>query len=91
MVTDEPLSMVVDDSVQPTSKLIGKLVELDGEKGRIIRPLSTSSRQLKGKYLGGKKWLSTRDMLQFNHFVVVKWRKSCKLVTRQPFFKLKLL
>lgn len=88
--SDEPLSVKIDDSFQFASMLIGRWVELDGERGRIIRPLSTSSRQLKGKYIGGKKWLSRRDMLQFNHFVVIKWRKwkSCKLKTRQPLFKL---
>ncbi len=84
--------MTLDDSVRPASDLIGKLVELDGVFGRIIRPLSTSSRLLKGKYIGQKRWLHRRDMAQFNHFVIVKWdNPNCKLSTRQPLFNLKIV
>lgn len=89
--TDEPNPMKVDESVHPVSELIGKMVTLDGHTGRIVRPLSTSSRLLKGKYVGQKKWLSRRDMAQFNHFVVVKWQKGCPHSTYQPLFKLNLI
>lgn len=89
--TDEPNSIKVDESVRPASELIGKMIELDGHKGHIVRPLSTSSKLLKGEYVGQKKWLSRRDMAQFNHFVVVKWQKGCPHSTRQPLFKFKLI
>lgn len=92
VTTVEPSPMTLDNSVRPASDLIGKLVELDGYRGRIIRPLSTSSRLLKGKYMGQKRWLHRRDMAQFNHFVVVQWdAQNCKLSTRQPMFKLNVL
>lgn len=93
VTTAEPLPMVFDNSVRPASELKGKWIELNGYRGRIIRPLSACPRFLKGKYVGQKRWLSRRDMAQFNHFVVVKWRKhkTCPHSTRQPLFKLKFV
>lgn len=74
---------------KPFSKLKGKLVEMNGVKGKIVgcNPLD---KPLTGKYISDNKYFPHKHLLSFNHLVQVHWIDGV-LPCWQPFFKLKLL
>lgn len=74
----------------PVENLIGKEVELNGHRGKIMDVShDTRTEFLLGKYIGEGKYLRRSDLTQYNDCVRVFWYTGVQPVW-QPFFKLKI-
>lgn len=71
-------------------QLIGQKVQLNGHIGRITDLPSNNSDKLPGKYIGEGKYLSRKDLSQYNDAVCVYWETGMN-PSWVSFFKLKLL